>query len=391
MRKSIKQRQGKALQKERSELRSAKRFHDLTKALGIAEELCNIGEKIQRLIFSPNPPVLVVLAPELKGNVEAEKIRKECEMALEKMTLKVTGLSDEFPLQDYFRYLKALDDNLNVKVVNQSTSEPNCFQRAKAKTNPLVENAMPDAAEQLHYGLEQQVLIKYSRMDKFLYWVRASSLRKDNRKYSVTMTLYGVQAEPASNNLIKCMQCNGGKCEWLKYPPKALCSQSEPLPVYVSTHAMDALNERALFVEDGHGYLCDAIFFSLLLAEKTYSTRERNRYLVEYTIFGWKLGYLVVEVESDRVVVVTFLFLTMEGTPEAEMLWRKLRLQRPDKEHLELDRIQTFLLTDISKDAELVKILSECGCGHLFKIMKPDSMPIRSGYANDVRRYLNLW
>ena len=45
---------------------------------------------------------------------------------------------------------------------------------------------------------------------------------------------------------------------------------------------------------------------------------------------------------EDSVLIHTFLFLTMDGTPEGTELWRQLRLSRGDKAYLGLDDIVTF-------------------------------------------------
>src|SRR5207253_1733261 len=95
---------------------------------------------------------------------------------------------------------------------------------------------------------------------------------------------------------------------------------------------------------------------------------QSEKVLVEYWLNAHKLGYLVAQRLDGAVLIDTFLFLTMDGTPEGDLLHRKLKLRRPDKEQLGLDRIQTFLLSDIQGDKELVEMLADCGCGHLFQM-----------------------
>jgi hypothetical protein len=45
-----------------------------------------------------------------------------------------------------------------------------------------------------------------------------------------------------------------------------------------------------------------------------------------------KLGYFVFKALDDMYVAITFLFLTMDGTPEGQKLWEKLRLTKKNKQ-----------------------------------------------------------
>jgi hypothetical protein len=85
---------------------------------------------------------------------------------------------------------------------------------------------------------------------------------------------------------------------------------------------------------------------------------------------GRKIGYFVALIFPHMILIKTFLFLTMQGTPEAERLREKLGLCRVDVERYKLDRFHTFVGSDIAKDPFLFKILSECGCGHLISLIE---------------------
>ena len=70
-------------------------------------------------------------------------------------------------------------------------------------------------------------------------------------------------------------------------------------------------------------------------------------------------------------------------------LWSTLRLTKKDKQYTGLDRLSTFVLSDMKDDPELVAVFEECGCGHLFEIgdEEPTERQLR-GTAADVRSYL---
>ena len=100
--------------------------------------------------------------------------------------------------------------------------------------------------------------------------------------------------------------------------------------------------------------------------------RSRDGYLVDVWIGPHKVGYLVAQVLPRMVFIKTFLFLTMQGTPESELLRGKLGLGRSDVERYKLDEFHTLTGTDIIKDPLLARVLGECGCGHLLSLVDPD-------------------
>lgn len=112
---------------------------------------------------------------------------------------------------------------------------------------------------------------------------------------------------------------------------------------------------------------------------------------MEYRFLNQRLGYLPVILTDDKVVVLTFLFLTMDGTPEGRELYRRFRVERRDVEEMGLDCLGSFLASDIVEDAELVHLLSACGLDHLFEMARSrehgwEAIPL----ARDVRKYLRM-
>jgi len=79
-------------------------------------------------------------------------------------------------------------------------------------------------------------------------------------------------------------------------------------------------------------------------------------------LLGVRVGYFVARIVNEHVLIQTFLFLTMDGTPEGTMLWERLKLSRGDKEYLGLDAIETFTDTNIRTDPQLLALLEECNC-----------------------------
>ena len=58
------------------------------------------------------------------------------------------------------------------------------------------------------------------------------------------------------------------------------------------------------------------------------------------------------ELYADFIFVRTFLFLTMQGTPEAKCLREKLGLSRSDIEYYKLDHFFTLSHSDLGLDPD---------------------------------------
>jgi len=153
-------------------------------------------------------------------------------------------------------------------------------------------------------------------------------------------------------------------------------------PVFMQAHALEQLKRRAPCTNPVFH-----IVLSLLLPK--FIRTSADHFLLEYRHMTYKLGYFVGVRLSDCVLLKTFLFLTMQGTPESDLLYRKLRLTRSDIEFMKLDELAAFRDNEVRNDPSLVKLLEECGCGHLLTLSAedlPDESP--TGYADGLRKYL---
>jgi hypothetical protein len=133
-----------------------------------------------------------------------------------------------------------------------------------------------------------------------------------------------------------------------------------------------------------HGLLCS-------LDEPRVVERSGDGYLLDFHLKGTRVGYLPARVVGGKLVVTTFLLLTMAGTPEGRLLRQRLRLSRPDVEYAGLDRLETFLAPDVLADGELARALEDCGCGPLLQLAR-DGFPHAAleGRAEELRRFLRI-
>ena len=144
---------------------------------------------------------------------------------------------------------------------------------------------------------------------------------------------------------------------------------TKDLEVLISKHAIERMHERLPLPR------CETLLHRGMVRafqKPILVPQGPNRYLVELAYGADRLGYFVAEIHPGFVLARTFLFLTMQGTPEAQLLREKLGLCRADVEHYKLDHFVTFISTDISKDPLLRRVLSECGCGHLLNESSPE-------------------
>jgi hypothetical protein len=148
-----------------------------------------------------------------------------------------------------------------------------------------------------------------------------------------------------------------------------IASSKAELPVFIEKHAIARLEERIpLFGRKSllHSLMVGSLHFPVL------TPRGPDKYLVEICLSEHKVGYLVAQVLPDLVLVRTFLFLTMQGTPEADRLREKLGLSRNDVERYKLDHFWTLTATNIADDPLLSRLLAECGCSHLLSFLQLD-------------------
>jgi hypothetical protein len=140
---------------------------------------------------------------------------------------------------------------------------------------------------------------------------------------------------------------------------------SVELPVFVSVHALLRLQQRLPL--HGYGWCLHAILYDSL-ASPVFFPQDIDEYLVEVRMANLRVGYFVAKVLPHAIVIKTFLFLTMTGTPEGQALRDKLGMSRGKVEEYKLDNFFTLIGSDIVQDPLLSKIMNECGCGHLLSM-----------------------
>jgi hypothetical protein len=168
------------------------------------------------------------------------------------------------------------------------------------------------------------------------------------------------------------------------------------LPVYVTEHAFTRLEER---IGCGFQGQIQAEVFHALSMSFAPDYRPmwigKDRLLMEYRLLGLKAGYLVVTIQNDAILVHTFLLITNHTTPEGTLLHQQLGLEKLDKQFLGIDRLDTFIHSDILQNEDICELFRHAGCASLIELCdklkdnvlwKQDSEQIQ--LASRLREYL---
>lgn len=146
---------------------------------------------------------------------------------------------------------------------------------------------------------------------------------------------------------------------------------TEKVPVYLQQHASLRLLERLGMANGLTLYLLEG-----LIRDKDSNLRVEQKRLLPFRIMGKKLGYLVTDRLDDKLVIITFLFLTNDGTPEGKKLAELTLLEKLDKQFLGIDTLSGFRSLNIAEDQMLSQLFIEAGCGDLLDLA--DISPVLS-------------
>lgn len=156
--------------------------------------------------------------------------------------------------------------------------------------------------------------------------------------------------------------------EWVDLKPSLLGINSTntetPMKVYIQSHALLRLAERLDCFTTGLLHL--NLYHSLKDAKVFYD--NHGNILIEYRFFDTKAGYLRLDIVNEAIVIRTFLFITNNGTPEGQLLEKNTGLQKLDKKYLAIDKLSTFMSSDIGNNQEVRKIFESASCHCLLEL-----------------------
>jgi len=158
-------------------------------------------------------------------------------------------------------------------------------------------------------------------------------------------------------------------------------------PLLVQQHVFNRFEERtglpAGFVH--------AILVNMVKEKRFECVSQKDKVLWACHIGANKIGYFLLSIFQQCLVVRTFLLLTNHGTPEGNRLSKMTRMQLLDSKYLGIDRLSTFVEYDIGGNAQLRALFEKAGCGSLLRyaeeIQPLINEPLKS--AAHIHRYLS--
>ena len=152
-------------------------------------------------------------------------------------------------------------------------------------------------------------------------------------------------------------------------PPQTLLSrgsEASPLPVYVQTHALQRLKERADSIEDFWTVL---LLFDALQCKDVRFDSARTIFF-PVSINKVTIGYFIGELLPDMVLLRTFQLLTNSGTPEGKKLDALCGTSKLDKMYLGIDKLSSFMSGELAQNEILRSFFREAGCEPLLDFYK---------------------
>jgi len=375
---------GKAKKDRRSKEKRARkrdRMKRLLKTFGYWDLVEKLPPKLQRQM-TVSRPHFSFLVKAGEGMTDHEEIVKAARKISEEATFAEEGA-------DNVKFLETMDVAFRVLTVfapygpeRLATMPTKYVEPIETLKEALTVDTLLTFINGLYLKVSQS-LNQYSRCTGTMFW---SSFAHELVFPSLIYTMYIHGAKPDSREVVLegkkrtvwrcgCWMIKGSSFEWISWTEKELPGakgdEERILPVYVQDHALRHLHERMDFATDksigiGHNW------FGWSLRNPVILPASENRYLVEFNYGRKTAGYFVAKKTEDCIVITTFLFLTMMGTPQAKKLRKRLGIGRKTIEYLQLDRLETFRNPDIRNDKELMDIFTECECDHLFEIAKYD-------------------
>jgi hypothetical protein len=394
-----KKRQARESRNHATQTERRNRIRALLVQLGIWDELTDPRVK-DYLLKAYYPPIELSVSEQVPTHERIWAVLRDLRRATENATFDCPLLGKNYSIVEYFKYVMPLADRLYK--LRSADVGPALIQKLD-ELNPLDQTETYKAViEELYYENLGRILRIHGRIDGYLYWLDWNTNWTTHGRLQQQLTLSRVRPEERSiskdgerRRVYRCGFAELNEVEWTEWRSSTLGLKDEDkvYPVFVQRHVLERLKERGgqVFVKSFEGHLHFRLAISLRNPIIHSNLRNDGAFLVEYHLGKYKIGYLVVRKLDDLILVESFLFLTMDGTPEGIQLKKQLRLDRSGKEYTGLDDLWTFLGTDLALDPDLVKLFEKCGCGHLFEMSKDLRInKFDPGYAADIRKYLKL-
>jgi hypothetical protein len=354
-----------------------------------------------------SPRLEVLTSEESRNDPLVDAVCREFEIIVDKpLRITLDGRAVEIALSDFYRGYFVVTDFVNwlAAYVNERRivlPEPQALRlrEAVARVDEFEKKHLAVTLGRLVYQLND-IADQSLRIDKHVVWYTLVPNEKYPDRLAFQIIVGRRRQFPfsllVSGGRRTAYACTGtdrlhdsSEITW-NLAQLGIGNEDRNLPVYISTYAIERLHERIPLFP--HLSALHRMMRDSLEERRLHPEGETDKYLVEAGRPERKLGYFVVEVYADFVFVRTFLFLTMQGTPEARCLRQELGLSRIAIEHFKLDNFFTLAWSDVGEDPDLRGALARCGCEHLLDLLKPDGrLPWLNRYRAPFRREIGLF
>ena len=370
------------------------------------------------MLESKGPPVKIEFGNGVTDDNETRRLHQELVHAAESATFDCQLLGNEFTSADYFVHVAPMMDCLHRRVYEDRKSQR--VQLEARDRTQLVETQTFSRAFRSICDRIQSSLIQCCNLRTTLFYLNAQPCRTSIGQLKIALRIHAfpqtpreviIEGKPRPTVACGMPNARAGK-PWISLGPAGIhwaewhasklgiADSNRVYRILIQSHVFDQLEERLSISPflisqwERHDWLWQSLQDVNNQSDPDVIVSNQNgvvSFLVKYIFYGYKVGYLSGEIAGDNIVVRTFLFLTMDGTPEGNQLWKRLRLTKQDKKYAELDQLVTFVLSDVAADPQLAEIFEECGCGQLLRMVE---QPIKEDAAfhraDEIRKFLNL-
>jgi hypothetical protein len=301
-----------------------RRARDVLEAVGIWKFIRNATSR-EQFLRAHCPEPRLSLSQDMHNVKKRHEILRLARKALKSCTIDLPKLGTGFPATDYFATAKPLADLL----LRADFADPIAIREFEQVSSSIKELADPQTvvyALQSIVAAIEEVLILFGRIDQELYWVDLKFGWNEFQQYVMEFIVHCHLAEKRSFEIdgkarpaFRCGQPFHTEIKWIEWEGTVVHKESgKSYSVFIQSHALKNLYQRALFVQDGEWLVHDYLWQSLLNPQVVSAAGNRDKILVEYSLNAHKLGYLVASIVDGSVLIESFLFLTMDGTPEGQ-------------------------------------------------------------------------
>lgn len=155
---------------------------------------------------------------------------------------------------------------------------------------------------------------------------------------------------------------------------------------YIQAHAINRLKERL--------DLLDKQSINYTLWENTTTRNDfithKHYTLIPVKVHQIRVGYFVIDVVDNMLIIKTFLFITHSCTPEGDKLKELTGLGKSDISYWKIDRLSTFVKLDEEKYPRLMQLFTDAGMKGLAQLKDKafDIESIQTANLDKLREYL---